>query len=109
MTDDMDELLNEDIDLDAVYARGSLMTLKVKVFENDGTRRAGYYAYDFYYLDDSRVMITAYKTDDKGVTVTEKVSSFSISRYAFENIVLSVVGLLNGETLDDYDGYIDKK
>ena len=54
-------------------------------------------------------MITAYKTDDKGVTVTEKVSSFSISRYAFENIVLSVVGLLNGETLDDYDGYIDKK
>ena len=102
-------LSNEDIDLDAVYARGSLMTLKVKVFENDGTRRAGYYAYDFYYLDDSRVMITAYKTDDKGVTVTEKVSSFSISRYAFENIVLSVVGLLNGETLDDYDGYIDKK
>ena len=102
-------LSNEDIDLDTVYARGSLMTLKVKIFENDWTRRAGYYVYDFYYLDDTRVMITAYRTDDKGVAVTEKVSNFSISHYAFENIVLSVVGVLNGEYLDDYDGYIDKK
>ena len=102
-------LSNENIDLDAVHARGPLMSMKVKIFENNWTRRAGYYVYDFYYLDDTRVMITAYRTDDKGVAVTEKVSSFSISHYAFENIVLSVVGILNGEYLDDYDGYIDKK
>ena len=103
------EFILTDEEVSSAHARTPLMSMKVKIFENDWTRRAGYYVYDFYYLDDTRVMITAYKTDDKGTVVTEKVSSFSISHYAFENIVLSVVGILNGEYLDEYDGYINKK
>ena len=96
-------------EISSALSREKLMTLKVKVFEKDGSHRAGYYAYDFHYLDDSRVMVSAYRTDNGGTVVTEKVSSFTISNYAFENIVLSVFGILNGEYLDDYNGYVDKK
>ena len=98
-----------DEEIASALSRERLMRIKVKVFEADGTSRAGYYAYDFYYLDGNRVMISAFRMDDKGNTVSERVSSFTFSNYAFENIVLSVYGVLNGEYLDDYDGYIDKK
>ena len=93
----------------AALARPSLMTMSVKVYENDGSIRPGYYTYDFYYVDGSRVMVSAYRTDNSGNVITARVSDFTISNYAFENIVLSVFGILNGETLDDNSGYIDKK
>ncbi len=103
-----DFILSEQ-EVSSALSRQRLMRIKLKVFENDGTARAGYYAYDFYYLDGSRVMVSAFKMDNRGNTVSERVSSFTVSNYAFENIVLSVHGVLNGEYLDDNNGYLDKK
>lgn len=96
-------------EISSALSRERLMRVKVKVFENDWSSRAGYYAYDFYYLDGGRVMVSAFKMDDNGNATSEKMSSFTISNYAFENIVLSVYGVLNGEYIDEYDGYLDKK
>ena len=90
-------------------SRERLMQMKVKVWDNDGNVRAGYYAYDFHYVDGSRVLVSAYRMDDSGRVITAKVSDFTISNLAFENIVLSVYGILDGKFLDENEGYIDKK
>ena len=103
-----DFILSEEEVSDAL-SRTRLMRIKVKVFENDWSSRAGYYVYDFYYLDGSRVMVSAFKMDDRGNATSERMSSFTVSNYAFENIVLSVHGVLNGQYIDDLDGYLDKK
>ena len=103
------DFILSDEEISTALSRQRLMRIKVKVFENDWTSRAGYYAYDFYYLDGSRVMVSAFKMDDGGKTVSERMSSFTVSNYAFENIVLSVYKVLNGEYIDDLDGYLDKK
>ncbi len=103
-----DFVLNDE-EISSALARQRLMRVKVKVFENDWSSRAGYYVYDFYYLDGSRVMVSAFRMDDKGNPTSERMSSFTVSNYAFENIVLSVYGVLNGEYIDENDGYLDKK
>ena len=103
-----DFILSEE-EISGALARTRLMRIKVKVFENDWSARAGYYVYDFYYLDGSRVMVSAFRMDDRGNATSERMSSFTVSNYAFENIVLSVYGVLDGRYIDDLEGYLDKK
>ena len=108
LTNYQDRILTDE-EVTGALSRQRLMRMSVKTFETNGDVRPGYYTYDFYYVDGSRVMISAFRSDNAGNPITERVSDFTISNYAFENIVLSVFGILNGETLDDNFGYIDKK
>ena len=88
------------------YSRNRLMHMTVTAPNLAG--EVCYYGYDFYYIDGSRVMVSVYTEDASGRVTSEKTSDFAISNYAFENIVMSVFGLLNGENLDEMGGYIDK-
>ncbi len=87
-------------------SREKLMGMRIQVVEDDGTVIAGYRAFDFYYIDGVRVLVVGYKTNSQGVPVGEKVCDFAISNYAFENIAMSVVGILNGEFLNMDGGYL---
>ena len=67
-----------------------------------------YYTYDFHRLDDRRVVVSIYKSDENGNKVESllEVSDFYISTFAFKRIVNQFVCLLNGQEVDesvDYD------
>ena len=66
------------------------------------------HAYEFYRLDDRRIMVCQYqyKIEDGNVVVTtQKVSDFYISTLAFKKIVGNAVALLNAESVDQDVAY----
>ena len=64
------------------------------------------YVYEFYRIDDRRVMVSITQTGGSGQTVME-ADDFYISTFAFKKIVRNFQGLLNGESLDGNVGYGD--
>ena len=91
-----------DADKEAVKSARLLMTLKIKLRNNDDL----YYAYDFYRIDDRRVAVSIYKTDGEGVIDTESVTlDFYMSTYSFKMLAMNFVGLVNGVELDTSVGY----
>ena len=66
------------------------------------------YAYEFYRLDDRRVMVRIYNEGPDG-RASGSVSDFYISTFAFKKIVSSYQGVLNGERIDSSVGYPDMK
>ena len=99
-----DTLLTKEEQREAL-SREKLMSISVKV---NGSAHKGYYTYDFYYLDGSRIMVAAYRTDNNGNATSEMVCDFTVSNYGFENIVMSYMAILNGETVNTTGGYMDK-
>ncbi len=85
-------------------ANGSLMTLKFKLDSS-----AYRYGYDFYRLDDRRVMVSIYRIDDTNGDVIGETSDFYIPTSAFKKIAGAFNAMLNGEALVNDTGYIDKK
>ena len=79
-----------------------VMSMHVKV---DG--REYFYTYDFYRIDDRRVMVSLYRTDAEGNRVEQlgEVSDFYISTFAFKKIVNNYIHLLNGKEIDDNINY----
>ena len=63
------------------------------------------HAYEFYRLDDRRIMVCQYQYDKDGNVTTQKVSDFYISTLAFKKIVGNAVGLLNAEKVDQDVAY----
>ena len=62
------------------------------------------YGYDFYRIDDRRYMVSLYRESPSG-TRTEEVHDFYISAFAFKIIARSYLSLLNGEEIDEDEGY----
>lgn len=65
------------------------------------------YTYEFRRIDDRRIMVTLYRTDESG-QITEslgRVSDFYISTFAFKRIVNQYVALLNGQAVDESIDY----
>ena len=66
---------------------------------------SGYaYNYDFYRIDDRRVMVSLYQTNTAGDKIGG-VSDFYISTFAFKKIVRNAQNLLNGVRIDPDIGY----
>ena len=61
-----------------------------------------YYTYDFYKIDDHRVMISLYRSDADGnkIDTLGEVSDFYISTSDFELIVNNYIKLLNGQFIE---------
>ena len=83
-----------------------IMTMHLKVKGTDN-----YYTYDFYRVDDRRVMVALYRTDAAGNMVTGEnygvVSDFYITSFAFKKLVNNYIALLNGQPIDKTVGYPD--
>ena len=62
------------------------------------------YVYEFYRIDDRRVMVSIYNEDTKG-NALNRVSDFYISTFAFKKIARGFVSLMNGETVQVDEGY----
>ena len=81
------------------------MTLKVEGKEYD-------YTYDFYRLDDRRIMVSLYRTDPttgEEVESLGKVSDFYITTYAFKKLVNNYISLLSGQETGEQVGYPENK
>ncbi len=62
------------------------------------------YVYEFYRIDDRRVMVSIYNQDTQG-NALNRVSDFYVSTFAFKKIASSFSALLNGETVNADEGY----
>lgn len=79
-----------------------LMRLRVKMEEDSSL----YYTYDFYRLDDRRVMVSLYRADKNGKASDGiRANDFYISTYSFKLLVGTYMGLVNGEELKVDEGY----
>ena len=84
------------------YENECIFSINIKV-----SGAEDYYTYDFYRLDDRRVMVSLYRTDADGKILANgmKVSDFYITTFAFKKIVGSYVELLNGVIVDEEIAY----
>lgn len=95
------------------FTRTKVMSLRLKVAGQDY-----YYTYDFYRIDDRRVMVALYRsnaegqvvdTDNNVVPESERsehiVSDYYVDTFAFKKLVNTYVHLLNGQDFDDNIGY----
>ena len=72
-----------------------LMTLKVTVEKSSSAP----YCFDFYRIDDRRVMVSVYREFTEGVKSNESCD-FYISTFTFKKLVGSATGLLDAKTVD---------
>jgi len=62
------------------------------------------YVYEFYRIDDRRVMVALYRLGSGGIEVN-RVSDFFISTFAFKKLVRNFTNLLNGAEINVDKGY----
>ena len=102
----------------AGFLSTKVMSMSIKV---DGVEINGeefYYTYDFYRIDDRRIMVALYKSnadgeciDDYGNVVPSEsigenvVSDFYVDSFAFKKLVNAYIQLLNGNKFDENLGY----
>ncbi len=65
------------------------------------------YKFDFHRIDDRRVMVCTYRTDENGNKIAEigEVYDFYISTFGFKKLVAAYVTLLNGGNIDSSVSY----
>lgn len=92
----------------ALKAENLVMSMKLKVVQ---TKNASpyHYVYDFYRADDRRVLVSIYQTDLTGKKMTEEISEFYLSTFAFKKLVTNFNGVLNAEKITPDVGYADEK
>lgn len=95
-------ILSEDEQKDARADGELLMRFSFKVPGSS----AYPYVYEFYRIDDRRVMVSVYRLGTDGVHINE-VSDFFISIFAFKKMVRNFVNLLNGAEINVDSGYGD--
>ena len=81
------------------------MIMKMKLsLEGDAASRP--YVYEFYRVDDRRIMVSLYNVDLSGEEVAgTRVSDFYISTFAFKKIARGWFDLLDGKTINPDVGY----
>lgn len=90
----------------AAFANGKLMSFRFKL---DADNASGhYYKYDFYRLDDRRVMVSMYQTDEDGDPTSSAVSDFYLSTFSFKKIVANYLLLLDAKNIDGEIPYPDE-
>ena len=86
------------------------LVMKMTLSLADGTSNASpyTYVYEYYRIDDRRIRVSIYQENLSGEAVTNAVSDFYISSFAFKKIVTNFVGLLNAEVVNTDIGYPDE-
>ena len=66
-----------------------------------------YYTYDFYRLDDRRIMVRFYRSDADGNKIEHlgEVSDYYVTTFAFKKLVNHYIYLLNGKEVDEGVSY----
>ncbi len=77
------------------------MTLKI---ESTAYR----YVYELYRADDRRVVVSIYQIDADGNPVTDSVSAFYLSTFAYKKLVTNFIGVLDGKKITPDVGYSDE-
>ena len=95
-----DDLTEEEQEIGFTKTRIMRMHLKVE-------GRDYYYTYDFYRIDDRRVMVCLYMSDEEGNKLEggDEVSDYYITTFAFKKLVAQYKCLLNGEHFDESVSY----
>ena len=100
------------------FGQNLIMSLHIKVEGQEIGGEEFYYTYDFYRIDDRRIMVALYKSnadgkcidDDGNVVPSDKigeytVSDFYIDAFAFKKLVNAYMQLLDGKEFDENLGY----
>ncbi|MBQ7343478.1 MAG: hypothetical protein IJW53_01795 [Clostridia bacterium] len=84
------------------FTKTKVMSLYLEVED-----KAYGYTYDFYRIDDRRIMVSFYRSDDDGNMVDQLgvVSDYYISTFAFKQLVNHYMYLLNGKEVDENINY----
>ena len=87
---------------EGIAAKPRVMRMHLKIEGADE-----YYTYDFYRIDDRRIMVSLYRSDANGNKIAEygEVSDFYITTYAFKKLVNNYIYLLDGKPIDKTVGY----
>ena len=85
-------------------AKGNEQNRLMRLSFNVGSSSAYTYNYDFFRIDDRRIMVSLYRTDT-GETKIGEVSDFYISSFAFKKIVNSFQNLFNGVVINTETAY----
>ena len=88
----------------ALHAENLVMRMTLEIKSS-----AYRYVYEFYRADDRRVVVSIYQIDPDGQRVTEPVSAFYMSTFAYKKLVTNFVGTLNAEKIQPDVGYSDEK
>ena len=84
------------------FTKSRIMRMHLKV---EG--KEYYYTYDFYRIDDRRIMVSLYRSDEGGNKIESlgEVSDYYITTFAFKKLVNQYIGILNGEDVDESLSY----
>ena len=97
------DVLTKEEQAEAFASAPKVMSMKFKLKSS-----AFYYVYDFYRLDDRKIMVAIYRADENGVKKSEVVSDFYVSTFTFKKLASQVISLLNAEEVDSDGTYFDK-
>ena len=103
LTGYLDNLPDEDKD----YTAPPIMRMHLKV--SGSTFAPNFYTYDFYRIDERRIMVSFYISDADGNKIESygEVCDFYITTFAFKKLVNNYICLLNGQVVDESVGYPD--
>ena len=80
-----------------------LMSLRLKI-----NQKSFYYSYDFYRIDDRKIMVRVYESDAEGNRLSGYYASeFYVNTFGFKKLVGGLTDFLNTETVDLNSGYPD--
>ena len=97
-------VLTEDEQTEAFATAPKIMSLRFKIDSS-----AYSYAYDFYRLDDRKIMVAIYRVDSDGAMKSEVVSDFYVSTFTFKKLASQLVSLLNANEVNSDDPNTDIK
>ena len=103
----------------AGFTKPKVMTMHVKVDGQTINGQEFYYTYEFYRIDDRRIMVSLYKSNADGECIdaetglpvssseidNHRVSDYYIDAFSFKKLVNTYVHLLNGQKFDENIGY----
>ena len=98
------DVLTEAEQAEAFATAPKIMSLKFKISSS-----AFYYVYDFYRLDDRKIMVAIYRADSDGVKKSEVVSDFYVSTFTFKKLASQIVSLLNAKEVNSDEAFTDIK
>ncbi len=102
------DVLPEELKDGAMSPDKCLVRMRLKLDESSPNASPYTYVYEYYRVDDRRVLVSIHQETESGEEVTERISSFYISTFAFKKIVNNFVGLLNAEVINTDIGYPDE-
>ena len=90
-------------------AEGKEYIMKMQILIGGANSSSLYYTYEFYRVDDRKVMVSLYQTNADGSIKTTEVSDFYISTFSFKKLVNGFLGVLNAQEIDIEQGYPEEK